>query len=92
MKITRTNAYNVEIPIEINEEKDSCWILYKFAPVEYINRNLVKYREFKSLEGITEERCIFKSFVIYSTIHIRGIFISNKEIKLEKLPFLSPEM
>ena len=76
----------MEIPIEIDEEKDSSWILYKFSPVEYIKRNLIKYREFKALEGITEEKCIFKSFAIYSTIHIRGIFISNKEIKLEKLP------
>ena len=86
MKITRTNAYNVEIPIEINEEKDSSWILYKFCPTEYINKNLIKYREFSFLKGITAEKCIFKSFEIFSTIHIRGIFISNKDINLEKLP------
>ena len=86
LKITRTNAYNVEIPIEINEEKDSSWILYKFSPTDYINKNLIKYKEFSSLKGITEEKCIFKSFAIFSTIHIRGIFISNKEIKAEKLP------
>ena len=86
LRVTRTNAYNVEIPVEINEEKDSTWILYKFAPVEYINNNLTKFREFSALKGITEEKCIFKSFEIFNTIYIRGIFISNKDFDLEKLP------
>ena len=86
LKVIRTNAYNIEIPIEINEEKDSNWILYKFAPVDFINNNLVKFREFFALKGITEDNCIFKSFEIFSTIYIRGIFISNKDFELDKLP------
>ena len=86
LKITRTDAYNVEIPIEINEEKDSSWILYKFCPIDYIQKNLLKYKVFSTLKGITEDKIIFKSFQICSTIHIRGIFITNKNIELNKIP------
>ena len=76
----------MEIPIEINEEKDGTWILYKFSPIDYINKNLLKIKTFSSLKGITEDKCIFKSFEICSTIHIRGIFITNKNIEINKLP------
>ena len=86
VKIYKTNTYYVEIPIEINEEKSSSWILYKFSPVDYINKNLIKVREFSSLKGITNEKCIFKSFEIFSTIHIRGIFISNMNFNFGNLP------
>ena len=86
IKITKTDAYNVEIPIEINEEKDNTWILYRFSPINYINKNLSKYKYFSSLKEITEDKCIFKSFEFCSTIHIRGIFITNKSLNLNKLP------
>ena len=86
IKITRTDAFNVEIPININEEKDSSWILYKFSPIEYIKKNLVKYKVFSGLKNLPEDKCIFKYFEICSTIHIRGIFITDKNIEINKLP------
>ena len=46
----------------------------------------MKYKVFSSIKGITEDKCIFKSFEVCSTIHIRGIFITNKNIEVNKLP------
>ena len=86
IKITRTDAFNIEIPININEDKDSTWILYKFSPIDFIKKNLVKYNAFSGLKNIPEDKCVFKYFEICSTIHIRGIFITDKNIEINKLP------
>ena len=86
MKTSRSNTYNVEIPIEVTEEKNRIWILIKFDPINFINKYLLQYKDFHLFTGITEEKLLFKSFEIVSTVCFRGIFISNLDYQVSNLP------
>ena len=43
MKAIRTNIFNIEVPISVDENKSNVWTLYKFNPVEFIVNNLLKF-------------------------------------------------
>jgi len=59
----------------------------RFDPCEFITKKLANnYKDFASLKDITPENCILKSFEAFSTIHIRGIYISNNEFDLSNPP------
>ena len=77
MKISRTNSYNIEIPIQMDENRNGIWSLYKFDPAEFINSNLIQFRDFSGLSGISTENTILRTFEVFSTIIVRGIYISN---------------
>ena len=86
MKAIRTNIFNIEVPISVDENKSNVWTLYKFNPVEFIVNNLLKFKDFSSFEGITTDTFILKSFEAFSTIYIRGVYISNFDFNLDNLP------
>ena len=86
LKISRTNAYNIEIPVEMDETRSGLWSLYKFDPVEFINKNLIQYKDFSSLAGITTENTILKSFEAFASLSIRGVYISNYSFNINALP------
>ena len=59
----------------------------KFDPCEFITKRLANsYKDFASLKDITPDNCILKSFEAFSTIHIRGIYISNSDFDLSNPP------
>ena len=62
MKISKSNAYNIEIPVEMDETRSGLLSLNKFEPEEFIIKNLIQYKDFSSLAGITTENIILKSF------------------------------
>ena len=86
LKISRTNAYNIEIPINIDENKNGIWILMKFDPCDFITKKLAGYKDFASLKEISSETCILKSFEVFSTIYVRGIYISNYDFNINNPP------
>ena len=87
LKISRTNAYNIEIPINLDENKSGIWTLMKFDPCDFITKKLANtYKDFSSLKEITPDTCILKSFEVFSTIHIRGIYISNYDFDINNPP------
>ena len=86
MKAIRTNTSNIEIPINIDENKSNIWTIYKFNPVEFIVNNLLKNKDFSSFEGITNDNFILKSFEAFSTIYLRGVYVSNFDFILDNLP------
>ena len=50
LKIYRTNANNIEIPINIDENKSGIWTLMKFNPFDFITKKLVNnFKDFASL-------------------------------------------
>ena len=88
MKFNQTNAYIVDIPIDFNkaliypkvESQGTCyseWNIIKFAPADFINDFLSG--EFKNFGSITPENLIFKSVIFYSSLKIKGVFISNHD-------------
>ena len=86
LKISKTNTYNIEIPVVIDENKNGVWTLMKFDPCDFIIQKLAGYNDFSSLKDITPETCILQSILIYSTIYIRGIYISNYDFNVNKPP------
>ena len=86
MKISRTNSYNIEIPIQMDENRNGIWSLYKFDPAEFINSNLIQFRDFSGLSGISTENTILRTFEVFSTIIVRGIYISNNSYTISSLP------
>ena len=87
LKISRTNAYNIEIPINIDDNKSGVWILMKFDPCDFITKKLANtYKDFFSLKEITPDTCILKSFEVFSNIFIRGIYISNYDFDINNPP------
>jgi hypothetical protein len=86
MKISRTNAYNIEIPRNIDETKSGMWTFMRFDPCYFIKTKLANnYKDFASLKDITYDTCILKSIEIFSTIHVRGIYISNFEFNTDNM-------
>ena len=86
MKISRTNAYNIEIPRNIDETKSGMWTFMRFDPCYFIKNKLANsYKDFASLKDITFDTCILKSIEIFSTIHVRGIYISNTEFNTDNM-------
>ena len=86
LKISRTNAYNIEIPIKMNQNLNGVWSLYKFDPAEFINKNLIQFKDFSSLAGITNENTILKTFEAFCSIWIKGVYISNSNFNINNLP------
>ncbi|MCQ2816953.1 MAG: WD40 repeat domain-containing protein [archaeon] len=86
MKISRTNSYNIEIPIVIDEVRSGIYSLYKFDPVEFITTNLLQYKDFASLAGLTTENTVLKSFEAFSSMYVRGVYVSNAEFQPNALP------
>ena len=59
----------------------------KFDPCEFITKKLANsYKDFAALKEITPDTCILKSFEVFSTIHIRGIYISNYDFNINNPP------
>ena len=86
MKISRTNAYNIEIPRNIDETKSGMWTFMRFDPCFFIKSKLANnYKDFACLKDITFDTCILKSVEIFSTLHVRGIYISNIEFNTENM-------
>ena len=86
MKISRTNAYNIEIPRNIDETKSGMWTFMRFDPCYFIKTKLANsYKDFASLKDITYDNCILKSVELFSTIHVRGIYISNFEFNTDNM-------
>ena len=86
MKISRTNAYNIEIPRNIDETKSGMWTFMRFDPCFFIKSKLANnYKDFACLKDITFDTCILKSIEIFSTIHVRGIYISNMEFNTDNM-------
>lgn len=86
LKISRTNSYNIEIPIQIDENRSNLWSLYKFDPVEFISTNLVQFKDFAALSGLTTESTVLRNFEAFSTMIVRGVYISNTSFSLQSLP------
>jgi len=86
LKMSRTNTYNIEIPIEMDDKRNGKWSLYRFDPVEFIKENLLQYKDFKSFAGITTENIILKTFEVFASISLRGVYISNYSFNLHSLP------
>ena len=86
MKISRTNSYNIEIPVEIDEMRSGIYSLYKFDPVEFITTNLLQFKDFSSLAGITTENTVLKSFEAFSSMYVRGVYVSNSSFLSNALP------
>ena len=86
MKISMTNAYNIEIPRNIDETKNGMWTLMRFDPCSFIKNKLVNnYKDFARLNDITYDSCLLKSVKLSSTIHVRGIYISNFEFNSDNM-------
>ena len=86
MKISRTNAYNIEIPRNIDENKSGMWTFMRFDPCFFIKSKLANnYKDFACLKDITFDTCILKSVEIFSTLHVRGIYISNMEFNTDNM-------
>ena len=86
MKISRTNAYNIEIPRNIDETKSGMWTFMRFDPCFFIKSKLANnYKDFACLKDITFDTCILKSIELFSTIHVRGIYISNCEFNTDNM-------
>ena len=86
MKISRTNAYNIEIPRNIDETKSGMWTFMRFDPCYFIKSKLANnYKDFANLKDITFDTCILKSIELFSTIHVRGIYISNIEFNTDNM-------
>ena len=58
----------------------------KFDPCDFITKKLTAYQDFSSLKEITPDTCILKSFEVFSTIFIRGIYISNYDFNINNPP------
>ena len=59
----------------------------KFDPCDFITKKLANsFKDFSSLKEITPDTCILKSFEAFSTIHIRGIYISNYDFDINNPP------
>lgn len=84
MKFTRTNSYNVDVPLPI---QGGMWTIFKFDPVEYINLNLLnKFKDFSVFGGLTPENTVLRSCIFWSSIYLRGVYISNSNFDLQSLP------
>jgi hypothetical protein len=70
----------VDIPLRTNGN----WNILKFDPIEFLQLNFNK--EASSLGTLSHENLVLKSVTFYSTIIVRGIYISNyvydKKVKL----------
>ena len=86
LKISRTNTYNIEIPIEIDDKRNGIWSLYRFDPVEFIKKNLIQFKDFSSLAGITIQDIILKTVECFASISLRGVYISNYSFNINSLP------
>ena len=63
MKISRTNAYNIEIPRNIDETKSGMWTFMRFDPCYFIKTKLANsYKDFASLKDITYDNCTWNKF------------------------------
>ena len=58
----------------------------KFDPCDFITKKLAGYKDFASLKEISSETCILKSFEVFSTIYVRGIYISNYDFNINNPP------
>ena len=59
----------------------------KFDPCDFITKKLANtYKDFASLKEITPDTCVLKSFEVFSTIHLRGIYISNYDFDINNPP------
>jgi len=59
----------------------------KFDPCDFITKKLANtYKDFASLKEITQDTCILKSFEVFSTIHLGGIYISNYDFDINNPP------
>jgi hypothetical protein len=60
------------------------WAILKFDPVDFINRYFRK--EFSALGQVTYDNLTLRDITIWSTIFVRGIFVTNTNFNLENLP------
>lgn len=61
-----------------HQKRVSCfsfWSIYRFNPAEFINEYFSN--EFKTFGGISSDNLILKSFLVYSNLAVRGLFVSN---------------
>ena len=58
----------------------------KFDPCDFITKKLAGYTDFASLKDMSPENCILKSLEAFSTIYIRGIYISNYDFNINNPP------
>ena len=79
-KLTKSNCFNIDIPLIL----DGNWTIIKFDPINFINNNLSK--ELLSLGNLTNENTVLKSLCFWSTITIRGVYVSNNIYSLNNLP------
>lgn len=95
MKFSQTNAFNIDLPLDFNTKlsdppfNDSTgpfpnWYILKVNPSKFINTFLVE--EFRTFGSISPENLILKSFTAYSTLKIRGLYISNNSYSSSNLP------
>ena len=62
------------------------WCLYIFSPIEFISKFLSQNAEFAALTEIDPEHIVLKSFEAFSTITIKGVYISDTCYMLSSLP------
>ena len=70
----------------MDENRSGVWSIYKFDPAEFITTNLIQLKDFSSLSGISTENTILRTFEAFSTIVVRGIFVSNNSYTINNLP------
>ena len=59
---------------------------YALDPCNFIKTKLANsYKDFACLKDITFDTCILKSVELFSTIHVRGIYISNMEFNTDNM-------
>lgn len=78
--MTKSNCFNIDIPLNL----DSNWTIIKFDPINFINNNLSK--ELVSIGNLAYENTVLKSLCFWSTISIRGVYVSNNAFSLSNLP------
>ena len=63
---------------------DGNWTIIKFDPINFINNNLSK--ELVSIGELSYENTVLKSLCFWSTMNIRGVYVSNNLYSLNNLP------
>jgi hypothetical protein len=63
---------------------DDNWAILKFDPVDFINQYFKK--EFSALGNVTYDNLTLREITVWSTISIRGIYVTNTNFNLDNLP------
>jgi PAB1-binding protein PBP1 len=63
---------------------EDTWTIVKFDPVDFINRYFRK--EFSALGQVTYDNLTIREVTIWSTVMVRGIFVTNTNFTLDNLP------